>query len=407
MKNQIKVFVGYQFKSNYYTRSEIDKLIIDSIEKAEIDINNRISNKIQIKPILQDLLSGMTIGNQIFAKIHDADFCIFELSDLNSNVMLELGYALGLEKVCVLLQHKDEKISNIPSDLSGLYIIKYDYETLNAKIAYEIFNNSNNILNNKEKKLSSKGRESEEVKTLRSFWNIHDIDKIYIICPEIPIDDRKTYAEITSKDYLRLAKFADIDSLYNMKDFISRKFPNVRMMEYTSVEMPEEAYNENIILIGGTAWNKVTEKLMEKIRSPFYYIDGGKGNDDPIVERESGLKRLPVLDRMGSLNYDWGLFIRVPNPFNKEKNLIIINGIRTYGVLGATKCFTNEMNSSDNCSIIFKLLGIPAYFAALIKTAVINNYVAPPNLISDLESLYSFNSADMNFKEVNLSDAFN
>ena len=156
MKHQISIFIGYQFKSTQYTRSEIDKIIIDSFEKAESDINNKFADKIKVRPILQDMLSGKPICNQIFTQIENADFCIFELSDLNLNVMLELGYSLGLKKLCILMQYNDENIPNVPSDLSGLYIIKYDYETLGAKIAYEIYQNSITIMNRRIQEISYK-----------------------------------------------------------------------------------------------------------------------------------------------------------------------------------------------------------------------------------------------------------
>ena len=140
---------------------------------------------------------------------------------------------------------------------------------------------------------------------------------------------------------------------------------------------------------------------MDKIQSPFYYVDGGRGNDDPLIERNTNNKYLPVLNNDGTLKYDFGLFVKIPNPFNRKKFLFIINGIRTYGVIGAAKCFTLEEQAIENCNTIYKRLEIGANFAALIKIPLINNYVVPPNLATgDLISFYNYSPEDMKFYSV-------
>lgn len=403
MVHLIRVFIGYQFRSSRFKRTEIDKILIEAFSKAESDINlnKSVADKIKIRPKLQYLLSGKAISNQILSKISAADLCIFELSDLNPNVMLELGYALGRTKPCIFLQHEDEEISKIPSDLSGVYMLRYNDDTLDAKIGYEVYQHVNNVLEKRNAELIGKATKNEDLDTLRIFWNIEKHEKAIVVCPEIPEEERLVYADVASRDYLRLAKFADLDSLYLMKDFIAHTFPEVQTLEYTSGMMPDEAYRDNLILIGGPAWNKVTEMLMDKIQSPFYYVDGGRGNDDPLIERDTNNKYLPVLNNDGTLKYDFGLFVKIPNPFNRKKFLFIINGIRTYGVLGAAKCFTLEEQAIENCNTIYKRLEIGANFAALIKIPLINNYVVPPNLATgDLISFYNYSPEDMKFYSV-------
>jgi hypothetical protein len=53
---------------------------------------------------------------------------VFEITDANPNVMLELGLAYGAGKHCVLLRRKAVEHCEIPADLSGIQRIHYDNE---------------------------------------------------------------------------------------------------------------------------------------------------------------------------------------------------------------------------------------------------------------------------------------
>ena len=387
-RNVVRVFVAYQFRSSHFKRSEIDKAIVDACEKAQEDINRGRKEQIKIRPIAQDLLSGETINKQILAKIAGADFCIFEVSDNNPNVMIEMGYALGMGKKCVYLQYEEQPLSSIPSDLSGLYILRYDEETLGAKLGYEIFRRSLDILDLREAEIVRVTLENEGVKLQRTLWNLDIAAKLYIICPEIPEIRRPWYADSKARDYLRLAKFADLDSLDCLKGFLTRKYPRMDIRENTSVEMPDEVYKENLVVLGGPgfdpevgAWNKVAEHLLRETHSPFNYVDGGWGKDDLITEVVGNRQYVPVLNENGSLRYDYGVFIKMPNPLNRKALLFLINGIRTYGVLGAARCFISEEYAVENCNYIFQRLGTNSNFAVLMKCPVIgHNYVVQPNL---------------------------
>lgn len=72
----------------------------------------------------------------------------------------------------------------------------------------------------------------------------------------------------------------------------------------------------------------------------------------------------PSFERFGGHNdiMDYGFFLKMKNPNNPEKKLIMIGGAHTYGVYGASRIFSHEGETKEeiqyhNCkTIIDKLL---------------------------------------------------
>jgi nucleoside 2-deoxyribosyltransferase len=92
---------------------------IDSYEfgiKAALEANTMSHFK------ADDRIENRDIMCKICEEIQKAEYLIFNISDLNPNVMLELGLSYGLGKETILVKHKD---SNNISDLSNTEYIEY------------------------------------------------------------------------------------------------------------------------------------------------------------------------------------------------------------------------------------------------------------------------------------------
>ncbi len=214
-----------------------------------------------------------------------------------------------------------------------------------------------------------------------SFWRFSATKPVHLVCPEIPESERLPYASFRARDYLRLAKFADIDTLYHLKSFLAGRFPALTCQECTSEELPTSSNSDNLMIIGGPAWNKITGDLIERISLPWVFLDGGPGNDDPLQDtREVDLLLRPVTGHDGSIYDDVGLFVCVPNPANPECTVHIVAGVRTYGVLGAAKCFTADDGGPENCAWVLNKTGPDPWFAAVMRVPVINGFVGVPRL---------------------------
>jgi len=124
--NTKKLFVvfGLQFKSKFYNP---DKLIENIKKYFQESVNKYNSeNKDKITLVFQKLEAeyGSHLFNSIASKIIGSDISIFESSDLNANVMIELGVALTWGIYVLPLREKNS--SKPPSDISGQTWIKYE-----------------------------------------------------------------------------------------------------------------------------------------------------------------------------------------------------------------------------------------------------------------------------------------
>ncbi|MFR3043071.1 MAG: nucleoside 2-deoxyribosyltransferase [Thomasclavelia spiroformis] len=144
----INIFAAFQFKSDYTTRIELEGAIDEAILRIEEQCENIKINYSTLK-----LKSNEFINTQIMDKINQSDICIVNLTENNNNVLFELGYACGKEKKCILLHHENAEINKIPSDLSGLYVLKYSNERLSIRLSSELINLVNSTFACKKKGL--------------------------------------------------------------------------------------------------------------------------------------------------------------------------------------------------------------------------------------------------------------
>lgn len=123
-KNILHVIMGMQFESENYDTEELKNNIRLQFENALENYNEKSSMEqivLNFKPLSAGY--GGHLFNQIARDIISSDIAVFETSDSNPNVMIELGVALTWG-ITVLPLLKDG-CSTPPSDLSGLTWVKY------------------------------------------------------------------------------------------------------------------------------------------------------------------------------------------------------------------------------------------------------------------------------------------
>lgn len=221
-------------------------------------------------------------------------------------------------------------------------------------------------------------------------WSFDEEDSVYIVCPELKKPEKRQEPE--PEGFLYLGKYGDIDSLVTLRVSLSRLYPTLQIKVCTSEEfskLPSTQYANNLIVVGGPDYNKTTRTLMKY--TPFEFIEKGKSVVLKIKEKnkyfQANFKR-----RRGIVEEvtDYGFFLKIPNPHNDKKKLIMINGIHTYGVYGAAKCFSlNEECeadiSSSNCKIIIDELGDDPNFAAVLEVkSTMKNVITPKIKTTDL-----------------------
>jgi hypothetical protein len=133
----IYVVMGMQFESSFYDNNTLSQNVQVIFQNAVQQYNVRHQDS-RIELHFERLSAGLGehLFNEIARNIIGADIAVFETSDLNPNVMLEIGVALtwGVR----VLPIKSKEAPKPPSDISGQTWI--DYEDSAARIIDSNFN---------------------------------------------------------------------------------------------------------------------------------------------------------------------------------------------------------------------------------------------------------------------------
>lgn len=110
--------MGYQFTSNHYDSALLQQNVKTMFQNA-VDRYNASAGALRTELSFRPLAAGYGehLFNEIARDIIASDIAVFETSDLNPNVMLELGVALtwGIRVLPIKLNTQPPP----PSDISG------------------------------------------------------------------------------------------------------------------------------------------------------------------------------------------------------------------------------------------------------------------------------------------------
>ena len=114
----LSVVFGYQFKSDQYDSNSLKENMEKSFKSA-VEEYNSLKNAIPVTLDFRSLAAGYGehLFNEICRDIISADIAVFDTSDLNPNVMLEMGVALTWGVRVLPIKMKD--CPKPPSDISG------------------------------------------------------------------------------------------------------------------------------------------------------------------------------------------------------------------------------------------------------------------------------------------------
>lgn len=373
-KRAIRVFVGYQIGSVFHSSDEIKELMCNRVTQlAEEKLNIRLEFRFGDK-----FLAGEYLFSQVNDAIIQSEIVIFDISENNANVLIEVGIAYGIKKYCILLKNSaSKKDARVPSDISAFIYLEYNKL---EEIADDILNAVQAYI---------KGYIPSHF-YFKELWSFNPTDTVYIVCPELLRPEERQNPEIN--EFLYLGKYGDIDSFLVLFASLSKLYPNVNLKFCTSKEfnmLPGNPHSENLILLGGPDYNEVTRYYIEKRKiSPYEFILLGEDED------EIGIKH-PHSDRIYCASFetdeqlkcimDYGFFVRTKNPSNEHKKLFMVNGIHTYGVYGAAKCFALHEDSdyevaNNNCKEVIFSIGSNSCFAALFQVNCVSNKIQTPSL---------------------------
>jgi hypothetical protein len=162
---------------------------------------------------------------------------------------------------------------------------------------------------------------------------------------------------------------------------LARLYPQIPVVRYVSDELPRDAYEGNLVLIGGPgspiaggASNVMVSPMHQKLGIPLSYSEDCESMmvspGEVYKAEESG----------GRLVRDYGFFAKASNPYNPESTVISIHGIHTLGVLGAARCFSDHPTALENVTKILDTIGPDQGFWTFFPVDVIGGIAMVPKI---------------------------
>jgi hypothetical protein len=343
----IKIFVSHPFvpKNTTYNlkefRENIKKLIVKAgnvVKKEHLDFN------IDIVFDFKDFIE--TLPQQIETNIRNSHLAIVDITENNANVFYEYGLLYGLNIPVLLIKgEKSLKKFPLPSDIKNQLII--------------IYRNFNALLKDCVGNLSDEFRKLLHFDSLANIylnkiWFPNDVGNIDIVT-STEAEKREKFSLPTADNYMLLESLGDKDSLLAVNGFLNRHYRNTSIAMYPA-DNYKHTMEGNFVVIGGPGdedekddGNRICKIFMDKMNVKVSYSD----DCERLLFNK---KRFTATKKKNKTVRDFGYFARFPNPFNPNCSVILINGIHTFGVLGAARAFSDHPSAQGNIrKVLMKL----------------------------------------------------
>lgn len=189
-KKEVRAFVGFQTESEFQTLAQIQGLFERVTRELEEEHGMLLRVKYGIFP------PGRILWDEVRDSISDSDIAIFDVSENNANVMIEVGMAYGASKQVFHLKNEASKERyKYPSDLGAIYI-PYKHEELASEATVsKLIEGIVDYL-----------RETHPTAFyLKSLWGFGEHDSVLVICPELDEPDKRQHLE--PNEFIYLGKY--------------------------------------------------------------------------------------------------------------------------------------------------------------------------------------------------------
>src|SRR5205814_7571288 len=133
-------------------------------------------------------------------------------------------------------------------------------------------------------------------------------------------------------DYVRLYRYADVDSLLELFGHIRAVNPLIETRFKTTDAIAEDDYTSHLVLLGGVDWNPVTRDIHRRLSLPVR--QESRPDDEPyngyfqVTDGDGQPTFAPMLDSSTSppiLQEDVAFFYRGVNPYNARRTITMCN----------------------------------------------------------------------------------
>ncbi len=372
----INIFVSHPFepKNPTYDIEKFRTNIKLLISKAENLVRKEYQDfEIETTFVFSDLFYGLP--QQIENYIRSSHLGIVDITENKPNIFFEYGLLYGLD-IPVLIIKTTESMPTfpIPADLKDRLPILYDnFDKLLETVVNNLADSFKKILHN----------DSLANINLNKIWFPNDVRTIHVIT-STESEKRIQFSAPESDNYMLLESLGDKDSLLSVVTFLNRHYKNINTPLYAADSF-SGSLEDNVVVIGGPGEedgdaNPICKIFSDKMQVKISYSEDCEKllyKDHEYVAKKQGNKTI----------MDWGYFARFPNPLNPRTSIVLIHGIHTFGVLGASKAFSDHPSAQGNIRKVMKKLNLDdvkqASFECFFPVDVLQQSVVCPEVDED------------------------
>lgn len=153
----------------------------------------------------------------------------------------------------------------------------------------------------------------------------------------------------------------DAEAANAMVATVGLLYPSAEVRHVYSSSFPPELYKEHLVLVGGPVNNSCSATVLRALNSLSY------DNEFQMVVGEKCFRT--EYDGDTAIK-DHGAIVRVDNPFDSSKDVIIASGCDTYGVLAAALAISARVETSAARRALARRLGLRKYFTRVGYEAI-------------------------------------
>lgn len=368
---RLRAFFAYQFEAEEMTRREREDIFHSVIEMLEEHYSNEFSLfRIETQIVSQ---TARHTGNQIIQLISDSDIVVVDLTELNGNVVFETGVAEAYQRTdaskTIWMKRETTDHRELPSDMLGLFVEDYTIDNYKERLSHLMGAAVQEILAERKQGISVSP-------SVESFWQAVPGGTADIICSEIPKDEQPYFADPKDRNYLRYAKFADLDSLVFLRSRLANLFPSKVVRDFTPGEAGDQNANQTLVL-GGAPWNSKYASFQGSL--PFAFQPNELGQDDPLFIRDKPDDFYgPTRNSAGELASDISVLSRLR--ISPDRHVFLFAGCLTYGVLGAVLAVLDKGVMNQNTDFLHETLG-ESDFAMVFRSHLTGGHLSATDLV--------------------------
>jgi transcriptional regulator with XRE-family HTH domain len=211
---------------------------------------------------------------------------------------------------------------------------------------------------------------------------------ITIVCSELPPERRAAFgnAHPRNADYIESYKYADLDALIELLPAVVTLNPTSPIAVGTVGELSTDDLTAHLIALGGVDWNAVTEAALSDLwEVPVSQFRRGTDEDTGgfSVRTPQGRRKLePKIRRErgnATLVEDVAHFLRVPNPYNRQRTLTVFNGMYSRGSYGVVRALTDPKIQERNARYVARRFPDAETYSIVCRVKIVANEVVVPD----------------------------